>query len=356
MYADGEDRAMHICSLLTADALRQNGYAVTTYELGEGAHFTNFRAVLHLSRDFDILHIIIDGRGSLDKFTLIKLFHPHIKIIWEIHGVIGECFWLIKNRDIQFAVIKKKLKRKLLATLVDGSVCLTEELLRYSRESLKINRGLVVPSFYSIRKDKDHHKLTVKSKFIISSLQKDQNIHVLWGGGANLPWQAIDVIEEVAKRTYLFNKHILFILVGSDRWHNFHFTENVLFYESMPHWEYTHIMRDADICLALYHSTDSLSVTGSGFYFSPRKIVECMAYKKPVIATDSYSTRKFIQDKVNGFLTTNDINQITNIILSLARNFSERRRVGNAAANTIRNYNLESAAARYQAAYNIILG
>ena len=166
-------------------------------------------------------------------------------------------------------------------------------------------------------------------------------LKVLWGGGAWYKWQAIDIAEKVAKKIYQSDKNIVFVIIGSKKWHKFNFYKNILSFDSYAHPDYLYILKKADVCLALYHKGD--------FHFSSLKLMEYMALDKPVIATKVGQIKKIIKDKNNGFLTDNSVNDIAQKILFLKKNPRFANEMARKGQQTVfENYSLEQAVKNYK--------
>ena len=179
------------------------------------------------------MYIIVDGYGSLDKFTILKILLPTIIIIWEIHGVEKERY--IFNRDMRtiLLVFKHTVIRKTLSYLVSAAICLSYSVEYYAKHHLRINKTLVIPSFTEETLSTVNTRVPEsKASFIFQPFHNTKFFTVYRCGQASLRWHALDLIEKAAKIIYQKDKKILFILVGSKPWHTCTFDKNIIFYRS----------------------------------------------------------------------------------------------------------------------------
>jgi glycosyltransferase involved in cell wall biosynthesis len=348
MYDTSKDigNVFGVCSPLTSQALKQAGYSVSTFVTNghRNTFISDINKVIPMLSKVDIVLITIDGRAILDKFTLLKLFKPSLIMIWEIHGIPEELFWFDRGYHAKYRVFFTRLKRRLYSLLVSASFTLSESLQRYALNQLKIRRSFVTPSIIDDNlKNKINYKWSTHERFLFSPYQKKHNFIVFWYGTAGLRWHALDIIEEVAKRVYKKDKTILFVIVGSNKWHTFTFWNNIISYDSLPHNACLKLASYTDVCLALY-KTDYQTITGIPFHYSPRKIVEYMGLGKPVIATGTESIKQLF-DHDSGIITDNNVDEIVKIILHLKHNPERVKQIGQHALQTIRNSRTVSHAA-----------
>jgi glycosyltransferase involved in cell wall biosynthesis len=310
--------------------------------------FSDFLKIIKLMRKFDVVYIRIDGSSILEKLSLVKFFRPSLALVWEIHGPVEEVFWRENNLGTRLLVLKRNFKRRLLSKLVDGAVCLTEELKNYSEQRLRIKRSFVIPSFANFRLLKKVCGRPERERSPIGSFLNNQNFFkVFWGGGAEFRWQALDLMEKVARRVYQLDKKILFFVFGGKPWYRFRFRKNIFLSDPLPHLEYLKLLIQADVCLSLYHQRKLDG--GLGFYFSPLKLVESMALGKAVIATRVGQMAELINDGKNGLLTNNKIKEIVQKIVYLKKKPGLRKRIGREAQETIRQgRGLDQAAIKYK--------
>lgn len=341
------NKAFSVSALLRGKVFRKIGLEVRLFHSQSNRlnFLSDFFKILKFIKKINILYIRVDGSSILEKFSLLKLFNPRLSLIWEIHANVEEAFWGGRRLKAKFVIFKRKLKRKILSKLVDGSICISEEMRTYSKRQLGIERSFIISNF--VDRDlivKILNSRTSQIEALDLFLNNKKIFKVFWGGGARYHWQAINLIEKVAKKIYKFDKEIFFFVVGSDKWHRFTFFKNILSFDSFPHEIFLHFLKTSDVCLTLYYKDN--------FHFSPLKLLEYMALKKPVIATSVGQIKEVVKNKENGFLTNNSVNDIVQKILFLKKNPRFAQKIGQKAQETVfKNYSLEQAAQRYKSAF-----
>jgi glycosyltransferase involved in cell wall biosynthesis len=335
------DNACAVSTSSRKAVLEELGFKVTLYHFSYHNFFRDFFNLLKLLKNKDILYIRLDGSCALEKFTLLKLTKPKIKLIWEIYAKSDEHLTSEDKHKIQLGVLKNKLKRLLLARFVDVSISISEQIKEYSLRKLNIKNSFLLPVFVQtdlIKKVKKIEEL--KQNTLISFCNNKNYYKIFWGGGAQYKWQAIDLIEKVAKKIYLIDKSIIFIIVGSNRWHHFSFFNNILFIETLPHFMFLSMANNSDICLALYHY-DKIRTP---YYFCSSKLLEYMSLGKAVIVSEAgpikgsrqlVLDRHIVVDNFNGFITDNSVKDIVNKILYLKSYKKFANKIGFNAKKTI---------------------
>lgn len=318
--------AAHINTQRRIHVLKHLGFTVTEHLHGPKSFFLDLFTILNKHAAAPIIMIRIDGSGVLDKFTLLKLLLWRTKIVWEIHGFPDENFPQRTGVAANLTHLTNSWKRKILSFFVDSYIFISKELQSYAVNKILHRPCYVVSNFISTHTSKPIIKdssLTLKKLF-------SNNFVVLWGGGANYPWQAIDTIESVAKKMYAIDASVLFILIGTHEWHTLHWSKNILKLGPVPYDIFQQYILLSNVCLALYHKPAS-----TPFYFMPMKILDYMARGKPVIATEHKSIKSIVCNMENGFLTTNSPKRIISIILRLKNDSRLAKRIGDNAKQTI---------------------
>lgn len=287
--------------------------------------------------------IRIDGSGILDKFTLLKLIIPRIALYWELHGFPEENYTETIGVFGRLSQFKSYLRRRLLSYRVDMVISISQELAAYAKTRIHVNQSVVIPNFVL---PSEYHIPPRKHDTALDTLSK--RFLVYWGGGAELPWQALDVIELVAKKTYAKDPSILFVIAGSDAWHSLTWRTNIILTSRLLRLDFLRLIEHANVCLALYHAPKQ-----TPFYFSPLKILDYMALSKPVIATNQTSIRHLITHGINGLLTDNAPADITAKILLLKQSAAYAKQLGDHAKQTImKHYTLKQAQQHYAGILN----
>lgn len=339
---------MEVCSSLTAKALARIFNNVKMQKtLGTRKSFLPHIMTLAKSLPAgSYLYCTLDGETHLDKYALLKLIRPDIKLIWEIHAPVEELlsFSTLLSHAVQIKF--KSIKRQLLARFVDGAVCLSNELEKHAQSYLHIHNTVVIPSFIDPELvDKSLSSTSPISK-LIGYGKKNGLFFVLWGGAANCPWQRIDVLKRVAQKIYKIDPDILFVILGNNPWTDLARIPNILHMNYVSYVEFLRMVKAVDVSLALYNK-QVIAKTGLQFYYSPRKIIDAMAVGTPVIATDT-GKNNLITDGINGFLVKNDDNEIVRRILSLKKDTKLLKHIGYNAMQTTRKINLTGAAKQLQ--------
>ncbi len=279
--------------------------------------------------------IRIDGSGILDKYTLVKLLVPGIPVIWEIHGIPQELLSFSRELSVRIDVWKNTLKRSVLSLLVDGCICVSKELLSHIKRTLVVRASIVIPNFLfldEIAFNSQKHATALSANFI----RRDAFV-VLWGGDPRLPWHALDDMARAAELVWKEDKTILFVFVGSDHYYSPSQSPNTLYLSAVPHSQFLALVRNANVCLAMYKRFLSLPM-----YFSPVKFLEYLGMGKPVIGSRAVSGH-LIRHGENGYLVEGS-NDAARKILYLKRHKSAYKRLSQNALRTANQNVFESSA------------
>jgi glycosyltransferase involved in cell wall biosynthesis len=304
------------------DVLRKLGFSVTLYTSKKRGISELLRMIPHI-HTYDALYIRVDGACRLEKFSLLKLLRPSLRVFWEIHGFPEENDGKETNGH---AHRQQTVKRRVYSLCADGYIFVSEELQRYAKGKIACRPQAVIPNFIraASRQSRTHPQFPhLKTKGTLLH-------YVLWTGNGAYPWHALDTIERVAKLSYLHNKHIRFIIISPSLWHTFLWHKNVVFLAGAPNDVTNRYIQQSDICLALYHKPPACP-----FYFSQLKILDYMTNKKPVIATGAGQITTLITNGVNGYTTTNEPDDVVKKILYLIAHPKEKHAIGNRGYNTV---------------------
>lgn len=336
--ASSPSSAIHTNTQRRVMAIQKAGYSVRVFVHRPGHFRKDFLHLVGTLKNTRSIIIRIDGSGVLDKFTLLSLRLPHIPIYWELHGFSQESLPDKPSYTQRAVFFKHKMRRLLLSYLVDTIIFISSELLSFAHTQIHIRKNRIIQNFilpheYRVP-DTSHNTVldTLSSRFL-----------VCWGGGAYLSWQALDIFEQVAKKTYSQDPTILFILIGSYTWHPFTWKKNILFFPDLPRAEFLTLVSRMSVCLALYHKPPHVP-----FYFSPLKILDYMSFAKPVIATDHQSIHPYITNGVNGIFTKNNPSQIAKSILMLKKIPRLAAKIGaNAHKDIVKFHTINEASKKY---------
>lgn len=306
-------------------AIKKTGHNVILFTHTPGHFLSDCRWILQRLDSVNSVVIRIDGSGILDKFTLLKCISPGLQMYWELHGFPQESYEgavLMRGRLIRF---KYYMRRRILSYLADVVISVSKELETFAKTQMHMKKSYIIPNFVI---PAEYHPIRRRRNTALDTLS--ERFLVCWGGGADLPWQALDTIEYAAKATYMKDPSILFVVVGPQAWHEFRWHKNIIFLSRIPRPEFLRLIQRANICLALYHKPK-----WAPFYFAPLKILDYMALHKAVIATDQPSTRTLISHDINGLLTNNSPKDIAEKILLLKKHPSYAKLLGKHAGQTI---------------------
>jgi len=287
---------------------------------------------LQVAGKADILYIRVLCASPLEKATLLKLVKPYsLPVIWEVNAPVEELRALMpRDALIEEKISRENRKRKFLSRFVNAAIGVSDVLKDYCQGYLGIKRSFSIPNGSDPELfDPEKAQKTVLDKF--PHLYK-----VLWAGDALNPWQGVDIILEVARRMAQIDKDIIFIfLTRSD--YPFPLLENIMVLKEISYLKLPHYLSSSDLCLCLYNEYNWLEY---GFYGSSLKLFDYMAAAKPVIASDMGQISQVIKNGVNGFLTSNKIDDIVDRILWLKNNRQRGEEVGREARKeVIRYYN-----------------
>ncbi|OGU58104.1 MAG: hypothetical protein A2V66_11435 [Ignavibacteria bacterium RBG_13_36_8] len=343
-FYDSHDNAVAINSLRRIKTIKKLGYQVYIYKHSGKFLYNILSLYPHIKHSQGII-IRIDGSCILDKYSLLKIIFPNKQFIWEVHGFPEENITENSNYSSRVQVNWKNIKRKIYSFFINLDIFISEELEIYSKNKIFIHKKIVIQNYYNaiISNRKSTNPL-------LSLILNKWKFLVLWGGSAQYPWHALDVIEQVAKKIYAKDPKIIFIILGgTESWHRFNWFKNIILVSKMPLSDYLNFVKKSNICLALYN------IKSMKFYMSPLKLLDYMALGKPVITTGIGSIKSLIRNGINGMLTDNNIDNIVEKILLLKNNPKIAKSLGKNAQITIKhNYNEDKAKRLYQIAFRSV--
>lgn len=296
-------------------------------------------------RSASVLYIITDGNSNFDKFVIFKLINPSIKIIWEIHGPVEETLFFHNSIIDKLNIFVNSKLRIFWAKYVNSAICLTDELEQYAKNTLNISQTYVVNSFTDSKLFTNSNNHATVNKILNRKLS--DSFVIFWGGESQARWQALDIIDDVAQRIWKIDKNIIFVLSGNELWHNFRSQKNIIHISFQSYSRFIALIRFSDVCLSIYHDITS-KITGLPFYFSPRKTIEYMTMGKPVIATNLKIHRKIIHNRENGFLVSNKVDKIVNLIMELKHKPNFKKYIGKNAKKSSKQNSFQYALNQYR--------
>ncbi|MFZ2025580.1 MAG: glycosyltransferase family 4 protein [Microgenomates group bacterium] len=339
LYISSTDESASIQNTANREVvLQQLGFSVTRYASKTRGLTEILQLIPHI-HTYTVLYIRIDGSCRLDKFSLLKLIRPSLRIVWEIHGFPEENYQKQQNScSYRYTAIK----RRIYSLFADGYIFVSEELQHYAKKKILYRPQMVIPNFIVF-----HPKRATFKNRITGNKQMR---YVLWVGNGAYPWHALDTLEQVAKLSYRQNKHIRFVLISPYLWHTFSWYKNIIFITGAPNNVVHTFIQQSDICLALYHKPPACP-----FYFSPLKILDYMINKKPVIATGFGQINTVITNGVNGYTTNNKPEDIVEKIQYLLTHPKTKRMLGEQGYNTVmRQRSFAQAKKAYKALFSLL--
>ncbi len=286
------------------------------------------RQILNFIKNIDVLYIRIHGLYGFENLTLLKAFKFFLlPVIWEVNAPIEE---LLVRGKTKKEVDKLNFYRKFMAKFVNAGICVSKELREYAVKDLKINNSFLVPN----GSDQELFSPDKRDERIYEN--KKDRFKVVWSGSSNYPWQGVDIVFQVAKKICLIDKEIVFILITKEE--NLErykpVPENIVLINEKKYFDLPPYIASADAGLCLYHHQ---GLNGK-FHFSPLKLFDYMACGLPVIATNIGQISEVIEDKRNGVLVNNSLDEIINSILFLKNNPEKAKHIGSEARKDIINY------------------
>jgi len=222
----------------------------------------------------------------------------------------------------------------------------TRVLLKLEKFILSNVNKIVTPSFYLKDVLVKHYDLNPQKIVVIPNaidLQSEELSPKMRYGdpmivtvGRLVPWKGIQEIIEVLP--YLIRKYtnLVFLIVGDGperdnlkkKVGTLGLRRHVVFLGALPREEVFHILKSADVF-----------ILNSRYEGLPHVVIEAMASKVPVVASNIKPNRELIENNVNGLLI--DIGskeQLVNAIMSLLENQNMRRRISDEAYRTVENH------------------
>lgn len=323
--------------LLRKNLIERLGYSVLLVNTDRYSILSSFKKLWILNQKIVCVIIRMDGSCKTDAYTLLKFAFHATPFIWELHGFAEESYAFSESFLTSFRVALYNLRRALLSYLVSSCQFISGELLDFAEKKIFIRHAQIIHNFTSPKRTEKTSSL----ELMLQSLKRNKYKILLWGGSAELPWQAIDIIERTALSMQKRHKKILFVLIGARYWTPMSAHGNILYVHPVSHPEFLRSITYADICLAIYHKPKH-----HPFYFFPMKILDYMATGKPVIATGFGTIKKLIRHGENGMLTNNSVTDLRRNILRLLRKPAIMQIISHRAKHSVWNSNSTTIASR----------
>lgn len=144
-----------------------------------------------------------------------------------------------------------------------------------------------------------------------------QGFTVLYSGSAIYPWQGLNYLSCVISLAEREAPDITFVLAVNQLTPNLPTSENAVILESLNQEEVRDAICAADVCVALI---PEWHWTKYGFHGPPTKLLEYMAFMKPVVTSNHGQMHEIIRDGEDGILCENDPQDILRKLLFLRDN------------------------------------
>lgn len=316
--------------------LIKNGHELFGFEYEKNPSFVNFPltkvGAINLSRNIELLYIRCDSFCYDEMYTLLKVMKCfRLPVVWEINAPVEEIYASGNHNFNKKIVRNSNIKRKILAKLVNASICVSKEMQSYSQKYLQIKNSYLVPN------GSDPILFSPDKKNTEILRDYSNRFKILWAGRSEFPWQGIDIIEKLADKMWQVNRNVLFILLTDPKNIKVEGKPNLLVFNTVDYFLLPEYLNAADATLALY---GDYSWCKYGFYGSSLKLFDYMSCARPVIATNLGQVGRIIKNYENGLLTDNNIDDLIKKILFLIKYPQRAKIMGeNARQDIIRFYN-----------------
>ncbi len=293
---------------------------------------------LRMVRNVDVLYIRVNVLHWANRCTWLRLVRPSCPVVWEINGATEE---ILSDRPrhpdaVRLCERDVRSKRR-MAPLVDAAVCMSEWLARYARERYGIRRAVVAPNGGDLAAYMPEGGGTLLGEL------KDRFI-VLWAGSAEQQMQGIHDILEAARECETTAPDVLFVLLlgGKGSATALPHYRNTLLLAGMDRLQVQRYLADAHCVAVIYRRCDVGDVPAWGRHpeiYEPGyvlKLLEAMAARKAVIASNMGSIPRVVRDGVDGLLVGEGPGELVSAILRLRKDPALRDRLATAARERIR--------------------
>lgn len=327
-YPPGGGAAGHAYQV--ANQLIQRGHRLHTifyYDPIPNVTVYRERQLLNFLKAIDVLYIRVDGRYGHERFTSLKILKwMKLPVVWEINAPVEE---LLASGKPEKEVRRMNAQRVFWARYVDACTCVSQELMDYAQDVLKIKMAYLVPN------GSDHRLFSPDKKSPDIYPELNGCFKLLWAGSSHYSWQATDTILQAAQAMLKIDKHIIFILITKERDLPMkgNLPANVKVIEEKKYLDLPPYIASADAGLCLYHDK-----RWNKFYGSSLKLFDYMASGIPVIATNIGQIKDVIETGRNGILVNNDVDAIVENILYLKNNPQEAKRMGREGRRAVDKY------------------
>ena len=288
----------------------------------------------------DILHFeILPGARGFLLLPFLRILNKNIKIIQKIHG------WppteLEYRFDKYFEKILYKLHWKISKINIQkycNSIIVNSNFMKNIAKNELHNYIEVIPNGV----DLDTWKPTKDN----ITLEGDKNI-VFWGRFSKE--KGVDLVVKSAKSILKVFPNTHFYLIGDGSLFEFlkkltkklKLEKNIHFTGFLPSKE-----------IIKYASSADIAVFPSRYEPFGMMVLEAMALKKPIIATNVGGIKEIIQNYENGILVNPNVNEISKAVINLLKNDKLQGMLSIKAYETSKRYGWNKVCERYIEHYN----
>jgi glycosyltransferase involved in cell wall biosynthesis len=295
--AEDGGSSVHVAQL--AKQLLARGHTLFTTLPDESDRFVKLspEQLAARARDIDVFYIRIHGTKSNDALTSLRHANREASCVWEINAPLDER----RTSGVRgFRLWRHKRRRRKLARLVDGAICVSDELERYAHDELGIARTTVIPNasdptlFDPVARDP---ALFPPDRFV-----------VIWAGSPQYPWQGLRIVERIARELRSSRPQVLFAVTAEGA-----STDNLRYLGRLAHRDLPRYLASAHVGLCIYEPIDFYP----RFYFSPLKLYDCMASGLAVLGTALGQVGQVIASERCGVTTDGSLTDLVSRIATL---------------------------------------
>jgi glycosyltransferase involved in cell wall biosynthesis len=296
----------------------------------------------------DLLYMRMDGwylsQSPLKMTCMDKI--GSTPVVWEINSSADELVfkngqpsgashkngWLEKIKSfrrmhrLKAEVRKDEQLRFRYARGVSAACCVSRALMNYAQKDLKITHCKVIPN----GSDPSIFSPSRKNDDLFSDYEN--HFKVIYAGDSRWPWQGFRVITQLADHALTRDAEILFVVLDNSPHLQRVDQKNVLLINQVPYDEVPAYLARADACLCLY---GDFSWSRIGFHLSPLKLFDYLASGKPVIGSNMGQIAEIIDDGKDGFLASNDLQDIYQKVVMLKKDRDLAEKAGRRARRKI---------------------
>ena len=328
-YPPAAGADIHVWAVVAGLAAR-GFHVITQGERGpDGVEMIPFgrRPTLDAVRRSDAVYVRIDGGLNRDKVTgFAWLARPRPAVVWEVNATLDEQI----PQGLDAATLRRwRLTRGVLARGVDAALVVSDELVPYVRDELKIQDVTVIPNGATLEPD-------ALASAASSPIAEADAFVALWMGSAEYPWMGFDTALEAARILDRRGDPSRVAIVGRVEDDVARTAPpNVMLLGKTDRPGAAAHLRAAGVALCLYHDTPWAR---GGFYMSPIKLFEAWSAGLPVIATDLSSIRKAVRDGENALLVPDDATAVADAIVRLREDAALRTRLSDGGRAAVRDF------------------